>query len=177
MLHAWPLALVVLILLLLPRADAAARGAPAPVDRPMRVAFLDTLLATNPLRRNVMGAMRAAANDLGIELSIHLVSHWPGEILEQARAVMTGPGRPDYLLLSVHRGIGPRLLELAQELRVPVFVINSGLLPEDVSRLGGPRGHFPLWLGQMLPDDVHAGAVLARLLLRPPPGAALPALR
>jgi ABC-type sugar transport system substrate-binding protein len=154
---------VLILLVLVPCADAAPREALR--DRPMRVAFLDALVESNPWRRNVLGAMRAAAHDLGIELSIHPVGHWPGEILSRAHAVMTGPDRPDYLLLSMHRGIGPRLLSLAQETRVPVFVINSGLLPEDAARFGGPRAHFPLWLGQMLPDDVLAGEVLARLLL------------
>jgi len=154
---------VLILLVLVPCADAAPREAPR--DRPMRVAFLDALVESNPWRRNVLGAMRAAAHDLGIELSIHPVGHWPGEILSRAHAVMTGPDRPDYLLLSMHRGIGPRLLSLAQETRVPVFVINSGLLPADAARFGGPRAHFPLWLGQMLPDDVLAGEVLARLLL------------
>ncbi len=155
--------LVLVLPLLLVSPEAVAQEAPVP--RPMRVAFLDALGVTNPWRRYVVGTLEAAAKDLGIELSIHPVGHWPGEILERARQVMTGPGRPDYLLLSIHRGIGTRLLELSQETGVPVFVINSGLVPEDVDRFGGPRGHFPRWLGQMLPDEEQAGQVLARLLL------------
>lgn len=162
MLGLWRSVVLILPLLLL-SPDAAAQGAPAP--RPLRVAFLDALGLINPWRRYVVGTMEAAAKDLGIELAIHPVGHWPGEILERARQVTAGPGRPDYLLISIHRGIGPRLLELSQETGVPVFVINSGLTPQDAERFGGPRGHFPLWLGQMLPDEEQAGQVLTRLLL------------
>ncbi|MFY0562302.1 ABC transporter substrate-binding protein [Archangium lansingense] len=169
----WRFVVLVLSLMLL-APDAVARGTPA--DRPMRVVFLDSLVPGNPWRQNVLAAMRAAARDLGIDFIHQPVGHWPGDILERAREVMTGPGKPDYVLLSIHRGVGPRLLEIAEEKRVPVFVINAGLLPADVVRFGGPRGHFPHWLGQMLPDEKHAGQVLARLLLEAatrgrPPGA------
>jgi ABC-type sugar transport system substrate-binding protein len=169
----WRLVVLILSLLLL-APDAAAQVAPA--DRPMRVAFLDSMGPANPWRGLVLDAMRAAARDLGIDLSIHSSGHWPGEILEQARQVMTGPGKPDYVILSMHRGVGSRLLELSQRNRVPVFVINSGLIPGDTARFGGPRGHFPHWLGQMRPDEEHAGQLLARFLLEAatrgrPPGA------
>ncbi|MFL5354927.1 ABC transporter substrate-binding protein [Archangium sp.] len=153
-------------LLLLVGAPAARARAPSPpAPRPLRVVFLDALQPENPWRRELVGAMRAAANDLGIDFVDHAVGHWPGEILEQARQVLSGPGKPDYLLVTLHRGTGPGLLEEAERADVPVFVINTGLLPEDRARYGGPRQHFAHWLGQMQPDDVEAGRQLAVLLL------------
>lgn len=157
----WRLVVLVLALLLPPDAVAQAFAA----DRPMRVVFLNALPSDNPWRDNVLGTLRAAANDLGIEPTLLTVGHWPGDVLERAREVMSGPNRPDYVLLTMHRGIGARLLELSRRENVPIFVINSGLLPADAGRLGGPRGHFPLWLGQMVPDEALAGRTLARLLL------------
>lgn len=154
------------LLLLVGAPSAHARApSPPPASRPLRVVFLDALRPENPWRRELVGAMRAAANDLGIDFVDRAVGHWPGDILAQARQVVEGPGRPDYLLVTLHRGTGPGLLEVAERAGVPVFVINSGLLPEDRARYGGPRQHFRHWLGQMLPDDVGAGRELALLLL------------
>ncbi|WNG41669.1 substrate-binding domain-containing protein [Archangium violaceum] len=166
----WRLGVILASLLLL--VGAAPPGAPAPppstpaapAPRRMRVVFLDAL-PDRPFRRNVVGAMRAAANDLGIDFVDYVLSHWPGEILEQTRRLVSGPERPDYLITSIHRGIGTRILEVAEQAGVPVFVINSGLRPEDRQRVGGPREHFHHWLGQMLPDDAGAGERLALLLL------------
>jgi ABC-type sugar transport system substrate-binding protein len=164
--------IAVLLPLLLLLMGAGAPAAPAresstsvPASRPMRVVFLDALSPENPWRLNVVGTMRAAAHDLDIDFVDYRVGHWPGEILEQARQVVGGPLKPDYLIISIHRGIGTRVLELAEEAHVPVFVISSGLLPEDSARFGGPRQHFKSWLGQMVPDDVGAGHRLAELLL------------
>ncbi|AKI98797.1 monosaccharide ABC transporter substrate-binding protein (CUT2 family) [Archangium gephyra] len=165
---------VVLVLLLSPDAGAQLSPVAFPVERPMRVAFLDALEEGNPWRDNLVGTMRAAARDLGIDFTVHPVGHWPGEILERAREVMTGPGRPDYLLVTMHRGSGTGMLELSRRTGVPVFVINSGLLPGEAARFGGPRGHFPLWLGQMVPDEEHAGRTLARLLLEAATGSDTP---
>jgi ABC-type sugar transport system substrate-binding protein len=156
-------------LLLLVGAPAVLACEPSPpplsAPRPLRVVFLDVLQLENPWRTELLSAMRAAANDLGIDFVDHTVGHWPGEILEQARQIVRGPGKPDYLLVSLHRGIGPGVLELAERAGVPVFVISSGLLPADQARYGGPRQHFAHWLGQMMPDDVEAGRELAVLLL------------
>lgn len=148
-----------------PAARARPPSPPPPEPRPPRVVFLDAMQPENPWRRELVGAMSAAAHDLGIDFVDLPVGHWPGDILEQARQVVAGPGRPDYLLVTLHRGIGPGLLEVAERAGVPVFVINSGLLPADRARYGGPRQHFPHWLGQMLPDDVDAGRQQALLLL------------
>jgi ABC-type sugar transport system substrate-binding protein len=158
---------IVLVLALWLSPDAAAQPSPVafPAERPLRVAFLDALEPGNPWRNLLVGSMRSAARDLRIELSVHAVGHWPGEILERAREVMSGPGGPDYLLVTMHRGSGTGLLELSRRMGVPVFVINTGLRPAEAARFGGPREHFPLWLGQMLPDDALAGRTLARLLL------------
>ncbi|QRK11203.1 ABC transporter substrate-binding protein [Archangium violaceum] len=144
-----------------PVAPAPPPSAPAP--RRMRVVFLDAL-PDNPFRRNVVGAMRAAANDLGIDFVDSVIAQWPGEMLEQVRRLVSGRERPDYLITSIHRGIGTRVLEIAEQARVPVFIINSGLRPEDEKRVGGPRELFTWWIGQMLPDDLGAGERLAWLL-------------
>jgi ABC-type sugar transport system substrate-binding protein len=131
----------------------------------MRVAFLNLLSPQNPWRREVLAVMHAAAHDLGIELVEYSTGYWPGEHLALLQQVLSSPRKPDYLLISMHRSIGVRILELAEQAHVPVFVINTGLTPEEQARFGGPRQHFKSWLGQMVPDDVQAGDQLAQLLI------------
>jgi ABC-type sugar transport system substrate-binding protein len=149
------LLLAVLVWWVAPHALAAPR---------MKVAFIEAS-SPGPWSDSVQAAMYAAAGDLGIELVIHEAGHWPGETLVRVRELLNGPDRPDYLLVTVHRAIGARVLELAEQARVPVFVINSGLLEEERARYGGPREHFHQWIGQMLPDDEQAGHDLANRLL------------
>ncbi|PTL76001.1 ABC transporter substrate-binding protein [Vitiosangium sp. GDMCC 1.1324] len=162
--------------LLLVLAGAWAHAAPAPErptssarsDRPMRVVLLNAMgPPENPWLRDILGVMRAAAHDLGI----HFVDYsagsgqWPGSLLELARQVVAAPDKPDYLIISIHRGIGVRVLEVAEQAGIPVFVINSGLPPAEQARYGGPRQHFKQWIGQMLPDDEGAGYQLASRLI------------
>ncbi|OJH41216.1 ABC transporter substrate-binding protein [Cystobacter ferrugineus] len=159
----WRLGVLLAALLLL---LGAAPSVPAAPERArMRVVFLNALGTGSGFSRQFRGAMHAAAHDLDIELVVLDVGHWPGEILEQARQAVSGPDKPDYLIVSIHRGIGARVLELAERAHVPVFVVNSGLALEDRARVGGPREHFAGWVGQMLPDDVGAGDWLVRLLV------------
>lgn len=147
------------------RAQAIPDQAPtAPTGRMMRVAFLDLLAPENPWRRDVLSVMQAVAHDLDIELIEYNAGYWPGDSLALMRQVLFNPQKPDYLIITMHRSIGVRLLELAEEAHVPVFVINTGLRPEEQARFGGPRQHFKFWLGQMVPDDEKAGYQLAQFL-------------
>jgi ABC-type sugar transport system substrate-binding protein len=142
-----------------PTASRPSRG-------PMRVAFLNAMgPQENPWLRDVVGVMRAAAHDLDIQFVDYSAGQWPGEVLELARRVVAAPEKPDYLIISIHRGIGVRILEVAEQAGIPVFVINSGLPPAERARYGGPRQHFKQWIGQMLPDDEGAGYQLAWRLL------------
>jgi ABC-type sugar transport system substrate-binding protein len=143
----------------------------------MRVAFFNMLAPYNPMQRSMADVMDAAAHDLDIDLVQYNAEYWPLENIEEVRRVVTGPQRPDYLIISMHRGIGVRVLEIAEQAHVPVFIIITGLTPEEQALFGGPRQHFKSWLGQMVPDDVAAGYRLAHLLRdaahglpRDPPG-------
>ncbi len=135
----------------------------APAAQPMRVTFIQA--STGPWADELVAAMQAAAEDLGIALSVHEAGHWPGETLARVRGLLNGPDRPDYLVVSVHRAIGARVLELAEQARVPVFVLNAGLLEKERARYGGPREYFRSWIGQMLPNDEQAGYDLANRLV------------
>ncbi len=139
-------------------------------DRPIKVDFINTL--TDPNTQNVtelfdtgyVRTSRAAARQLGIEFRA-IPAFRPETMVEETLRLTSGPDRPDYLIITIHRGVGVRLLEIAEQAKLPVFVINAGLLADDRRRFGGPREHYKYWIGQMLPDDEQAGYDLAKLLV------------
>ncbi len=128
-----------------------------------RVLFVNP--SESPAWSDFSAAMRAAADDLGMSLIEYCAAEWPATMVEDVRALLRGPSRPDYLVITVHKGARVRLLELAEQEGVPVFMINSGLFDEDHARYGGPRQGFKRWIGQMLPDDEQAGFALANLIV------------
>lgn len=143
---------------------------------PLRVVFLSPsqLQRKVDLWTDTVQTMERAARQLGIRLTVRKPPPWPGLRVAALQALLRGPERPDYLITTIHKGIGTRELEVAEAEGVPIFVINSGLLEEDRIRVGGPRQHFRHWIGEMLPDEAGAGRDLARVLfaegLRRQPG-------
>jgi ABC-type sugar transport system substrate-binding protein len=156
-----------LLILVVTRAVAFATDA----GRPIRVDFINPLV--DPSGSDAVWSLfdigyikisQAAAKQLGMVFTPHPAFR-PETMEAETRRLISGPDRPDYLVVTIHRGIGVRLLEIAEQAKVPVFVINAGLLDEDRRRVGGPREHYKYWIGQMLPDDEAAGYELAKILI------------
>ena len=158
-----------------PRASSEAprlqANPPTAARKPMRVDFINSLVYPTDdavwalFNTGYVKAAQAAAKQLGIVFSQHPAFR-PEDMVAVAKQLANGPDRPDYLLITIHRGMGARLLEIAEQTKLPVFVINAGLLDEDRARYGGPREHYKYWIGQMLPNDEQAGYDLARLLIQ-----------
>ncbi|MGA9524198.1 MAG: ABC transporter substrate-binding protein [Myxococcaceae bacterium] len=161
-------ALSILVLTVAIEALAAPRlpeDPPRDDDASIDVVFLNMFLPGEPWSEQVVSSMRAAAEDLGIHLTVEQAGRWPQEILLEAERLLTGPQRPDYLIVVAHPTIGVRLLRLAEQAHVPVLVINTGFSTEEQKEVGRPREHFSWWLGQVLPDDDKAGYDLATSLI------------
>jgi len=146
-------------------------GFAADAGRPIRVDFISPLVdpsGNEPIWSlfdiGYIKISQAAAKQLGMVFNQH-PSFRPETMEAETRRLLSGPDRPDYLVITIHRGIGVRLLEIAEKAKQPVFVINAGLLDEDRRRVGGPREHYKYWIGQMLPDDEGAGYELAKILI------------
>jgi ABC-type sugar transport system substrate-binding protein len=143
---------------------------PAWAETPIKVAFINTLVdpADEPIwslfDAGYIRSSQAAAKQLNIDFRV-IPAFRPETMVAETERLANGPDRPDYLIITIHRGVGTRLLEIAEKAKLPVFVINAGLLEPDRQRVGGPREHYKYWIGQMLPDDEAAGYALAKLLV------------
>lgn len=131
----------------------------------IKVVLLNPWSAAEPFGRTIVGAMEETAPQLGIDFSSVPASRPEDMVAEVRKLVDMGDGRPDFLIITVHKGIGTKVLEIAEGAKMPVFLINQGLLGEEKDRAGGPREHYKYWIGQMLPDDDKAGYDLARELI------------
>lgn len=138
-------------------------GAVTPVQKPIRVAFLDPT-PQSPFWKNFTVIMQDAADDLGMKLDLYEGLGWPTANEALLREILTGPQKPDFLVLTVHQGAKARLLATANQAKVPFFVVEAGLLESETKRYGGPRQHFKYWIGQILPENEKAGYDLTNVL-------------
>ena len=106
----------------------------------------------------------AASRDLGVDIDIYPYGDNPMMVVPTVEKVLSqADSRPDAIMFHNYKNTGQDILELAEKYQVPAFVFNAGFSPE--SQVGKPREKYKYWIGQMLPDDEHAGYVLARRLM------------
>ncbi|MDM8515525.1 ABC transporter substrate-binding protein [Desulfobacterales bacterium HSG16] len=106
--------------------------------------------------------MKAATDDLGMRLEVHYAHGSRRKMKEQVQETCGGESPPDALVVLSFRKSGPNLLRIAEESKIPVFLINAGV---DTKKLKGPRVVLKHWIGEMLPDDESAGFDLANVLV------------
>jgi hypothetical protein len=106
--------------------------------------------------------LRVAARQLGIDFDAVDGTKDPQTMLKRSREVATGPRRPDYMLLVNYQGAGHDLLAVNAAAGVGTFFVVEGMAGAEVGTGGGrrPTGY----LGQIVPDDVEAGRMLAQIL-------------
>ncbi len=84
---------------------------------------------------------------------------------EAGRALASRKDRPDYLILINDLNIATEVLPLAANAGIKVLLITQGMLAADRHLVGEPRGLYPNWLGELLPDDRATGFLLANTLI------------
>lgn len=134
-------------------------------DAPIRVAFFNPQNADDPFWQPVERFMRAAANDLNIEVTTYVAEHDRAKMIAQVRTAVSAPDKPDFIVFKNFKSNAPEVLEIAQQYGVKSFIFNAGLTTEERALNGGPREHYSHWIGQMLPDDELAGYNLANILI------------
>lgn len=120
--------------------------------------------ADHPFWKNYIHFMEAAGQSLGVDLKVVTATDRYA-MVDAVRRIVSGSDKPDYLVTVFLKGAGPRVLELADEHGVPVFLVNTVIQPEDMNEVGYPRKRFPCWLGDMCYSDRPGGRALAEALL------------
>ena len=112
--------------------------------------------------------MRAAADDLGIDLQVRYSERMPELTVVQAREALQGPQRPDYLIFVNEQYVAPQIMRLAQGSGVKLFMGNASLTDNQKSLLG----ERPDLLGSLVPNDEEGGYLMLKELIRQHPPAA-----
>jgi len=134
-------------------------------DKPLRVTFLSpSVLETHPFWSDYAAFMEAAANSLGIDLTL-VETKDRYEVEDTARQILSTPDKPDYLVYIYQAKNTQSVLEMAENVGVKSFITNTDVLPAERYKVDYPRGKFRHWIGHIFPDDDLAGRHLAESLL------------
>lgn len=109
--------------------------------------------------------IQAAAEDLDVDLKIYYANRDYFLMVQKAKNVMSNPEtRPDGIMFHNYKKQGENILKLAEQHGVRSLIFNAGF--GDDENPGVPRGKYRQWIGQMTPDDKHAGYLLAVKLMK-----------
>lgn len=132
----------------------------------MKVAFLaPDPEGSSPHWDRIVQLMRAAAEDLQIELQVAYSKTNTYSNRKDGLALISGAEKPDYFISGYWSGATASLLAHAERVGVRSFFISSAVVPEDREALGRPREKYRHWLGQMTPDEHRGGYDLAERLV------------
>lgn len=133
-----------------------------PVARGESVLFLNPGKTDEAFWVSYAQFMQAAATDLGIDLRILYAQRMPELTVAQARLVLQGPERPDYLVFVNEQYVAPQILRLAEGSGVKLFMVNASLTANQISLLG-ERADL---LGSLVPNDEEGGYLMLKELIR-----------
>ncbi|WP_339542487.1 ABC transporter substrate-binding protein [Pseudomonas sp. JAI120] len=128
------------------------------------VVFLNPGMSTETFWVSYTQFMQAAAKDLGLDLRVRYGERSTDNTLLQAREVLQGSQRPDYLILVNEQYVAPQILRMAEGSGVKLLLVNSALTPDQEQLLGARRGIR--LIGSLVADDEQAGYLMLRDLLR-----------
>lgn len=134
-----------------------------------RVVFLNPAPAGNAFWDAVTRNMQAAADDLGVVLSVRYLDK--NEVTSRfayvnaAETALATHPKPDYLVFLNLKDTGYRMLTMAEKVQVKSLIILSDIHPEDAAKMDQPRGVFKQWIAHLSPDDENAGYLLGLALI------------
>ena len=138
--------------------------APAAWSGDIRVGFIDP---TGPPEfwNLVDTTMRAAANELGIDLDIRRHNRSRDDAIALAKAFVSENPPPDYLIGTNDVEAGGDIIKIADAAHVKVILLSNDLDRKDWPVYGEPRTKYKYWLGSLSPDHEGGGYGIAEAVL------------
>ncbi|MDU9404145.1 ABC transporter substrate-binding protein [Pseudomonas sp. zfem004] len=134
------------------------------------VVFLNPGLSNETFWVDYSRFMQAAATDLGMQLRVQYSERRADLALTQARAVLQGPERPDYLVLVNEQYVAPEIIRLSRGTGVKLFLVNNGLTDSQARSIQAQPDKYPEVLGTLTSNDEVAGyQMLKAMVAKLPP--------
>lgn len=110
-------------------------------------------------------ALRAAADDLDIEVETLNAGGDHLRMVEQAQEVAARAVKPDYALVNNEKGAGGRMLEALAAAGIKSLLVSNVFDAAELQRYGQPRTKHPEFIGIIRPDHEAAGHAIAQRLV------------
>ncbi len=114
---------------------------------------------------SVSSFMRAAAEDLNIDLEIIYSERDHLLMQQQAKEVAARANPPDYLLLVNEKLAAGEMLKIADKAEIKTFMMLNVFVDEQALAYGRPREKYRHWIGTLVPDNHFAGYAIGKLLI------------
>jgi len=130
------------------------------------VVFLNPGLSNETFWTSYASFMQAAADELGMTLRIEYSERRADLALTQARAILQGPQRPDYLVLVNEQYVAPEIIRLSRGSGVKLFLVNNGLTSSQARSIEAQPGKYAELLGSLTANDEQAGFQMLQQMAR-----------
>ncbi|WP_410481756.1 ABC transporter substrate-binding protein [Pseudomonas plecoglossicida] len=125
--------------------------------QPASVVFLNPGLSTETFWASYSRFMQAAADELGMTLRVEYSERRADLTLTQARAILNGPQRPDYLVLVNEQYVAPEIMRLSRGTGVKLLLVNNGLTASQARSIEAQPDKYAEPLGTLISNDEQAG--------------------
>jgi ABC-type sugar transport system substrate-binding protein len=131
----------------------------------LRATFINPGRHDEDFWSGVTRAAQVAAAELGIDLTVVYGERNRLQTVEVGRQAIAAAPRGSYLLVGNEQETGPDLMAAAMERGLKALMVFNPLIGADAAGFGRPRTRHPNFIGQLIPDNVDAGAKIARAVI------------
>lgn len=135
------------------------------------------VLFLNPGSKNDIGVwymvskfMKAAAEDLDINLEIIYADRNHIKMIDQAKEIAKRKRIPDYVIMVNEKMAGKEMLRAFTNSSAKILFIHNGLTDKQRKTVGNERDKFPNWIGTITTHEYLSGYMLMSELLKLKPG-------
>lgn len=130
-------------------------------DDPIRAVFVSP--ARHEFWQKVEASMRAACEDLGIDLQVRYAEGNRFNYVREGKKAIAES--PDYIFCLYMKGASEELLAEAEAKQVYTILFNATVPSDQRSVTGAPREKFQYWIAEVVPNDRVAGELLGAALV------------